>query len=127
MSGTQISAYTDDDTADAVQDLAENRDLSQSQAADKAIRAGLGRMGYQTGGRTPAQETAYAAATGLWFAAVTLIALSVFGSVTLMYAGVTTLFGALGVFASAKVVIPRAEPGLTNRLPKIEVRRHGGE
>jgi hypothetical protein len=124
--GTEtVAASTDGETANAVGRLAEDRDITNSKAADQALRVGLSRLGYGAGGRTPAQETAEFVATGLWFVATTLIVLSALGSVALMYAGVTVLFGSLGVFASARVVIPRVEPGLTNRLPKIEVTRYG--
>jgi len=125
MATKTVAAHTDEKTANEVEELGEDRDLSNSQAANRALQAGLGRLGYRDEGHTPGQEIAYSAATGLWFAAVTMLALSALGSIALQYASVTTLFGSLGVFASAKVAIPRVEPGLTNRLPKIEVSRYG--
>jgi len=120
-----LGTRADDDLHEAVESLGEDRGLGKSEAVEVALQAGVSRLGYRGDGHTPAQEVAYVTAAGMWFVAVTLIVLSVFGSVALIQAGVTVLFGALGVFASGRVVIPRVEPGLTNRLPRIEVSRYG--
>jgi hypothetical protein len=124
-SNDTLGTRADDDLHEAVEALGDDRSLGKSEAVEVALRAGLSRLGYRPGGKTPAQQSAESLGVGVFTVGITLIVLSALGSVALLYAGVTTVFGALGVFASARVVIPRVEPGLTKRLPKIEVSRYG--
>jgi hypothetical protein len=47
--------------------------------------------------------------------------LSLLGSVSLLFAGVGALCGSLALTVVSRVVIPKLEPDLSNKLPSIEV------
>jgi len=76
-------------------------------------------------GPTAAQRAVETIAVGLLCIGATLAVLSALTSVALLYGGMGVLFGALGTMVASRAVLPRFEPAVTNRLPKIEVTRHG--
>lgn len=123
MSGTTLSAWVDEDTEAAVEQLAEDRDITNSKAAGNALQAGLGRLGYHDARTTPVRGVINHISTGTFFVGTTLVALSLRGSLSLLGAGLGALAAALALSIAARLVVPRLEPNLTNRLPQIEVKR----
>jgi len=116
-----ISISTDEPTHTAVEQLQDDRDCSKSEAAETALSVGLDRLGYGRGAGTPAGRLVDVAAIGVFHVGATLVLLSLLGSVSLLFAGVGALFGSLGLTAVSRVVIPKLEPDLSNKLPSIEV------
>jgi hypothetical protein len=124
-SGKTMSAYPDEQVHSEVEDLAEDRGVSKAEAAEEAIKSGLSRLGYRDGGQTPTRKIFEYVATGTFFSGTTLLLVSLLGSLSLFGAGVSVLSSSLGLALFSRLVIPRFEPELTNRLPRIEVNRYG--
>lgn len=125
MSGRPITTRTDERTHAAVDRFADDDDLTKSDAAQTALQSGLKQLGYLGGGRTRAQRLLEHVAVGVFHVGATLVVLSLLGSLSLLFAGSGALFGALAVIAISRSVIPRYEPTLSARLPRIEVGTHG--
>jgi len=126
MSGKTLGSDVPDRIHDAVEQLRADRGLEhKSDAHRQAVERGLAQLGYLDGGPTAAQRAVETIAVGLLCIGATLAVLSALTSVALLYGGMGVLFGALGTMVASRAVLPRFEPAVTNRLPKIEVTRHG--
>lgn len=120
-----LATRVDEATHSAVERLAEDRDISKSKATEDAVISGLARMGYRSGGPTPARGLIRSVAAGTFFVGATLLLLSLLGSLSLFGAGMGVMSASFGLTVVGRVVVPRFEPALTNRLPKIKVDRYG--
>lgn len=126
MSRRTLGSDVPEQVHDAIDQLREDRGWEhKSRAHRTAVKHGLAQLGYLDGGRTRAQRTVETVAIGLLCIGATLAVLSVLTSVALLYGGMGVLFGALGTMLASRMVLPRFEPRLTNRLPQIEVTRYG--
>jgi hypothetical protein len=126
MSRRTLGSDVPEEMHNAIDELREDRGWEhKSKAHRAAVEQGLAQLGYLDGGKTPAQRTVETVAVGLLCVGATLAVLSLLTSVTLLYGGLGVLFGALGTMVASRVVLPRFEPHVTNRLPRIEVTRHG--
>ena len=120
-----LATRVEQDVIDAVEELGRDRDVSKSKATEEAVLAGLARLGYRDGGPTPTRSIIGYVASGTFFAGTTLLLLSLLGSISLFGAGMGVLSTSLGLTLFGRYVVPRFEPELTNRLPRIEVNRYG--
>lgn len=120
-----LATRVDEPTHSAVSALARDRGVSNSQAASEAVDAGLSRLGYGRGGSTPVRQAIGHVATGTFHVGATLLALSFLGSLSMFAAGMGVLSAGLALSLVGRYVVPRFEPALTNRLPRIEVSRYG--
>jgi len=125
MSTKPISTRTDEQTHSAVDQLSEDRGENMSGAAEEALQAGLKRLGYLDGGPTPARRLVEIVSTGVFHVGATLLAFSLFGSAAFFASGMGVMAASLGLALTGRFIIPRLEPGLTNRMPRVEVSRHG--
>lgn len=116
-----LSTRVDQQTYDAVDRLRDDRGGDRSAAVRDALSAGLSDLGYLNDGRTHAQRIAGQVATALLAVGATLVALSLAGSLSLLVAGVGVCAGAFSTTVVGRYVIPRYEPGLSRRIPSIEV------
>lgn len=118
-----LTTNTNKSVSEAVDELQERRDIeSRSKSVEVALKAGLRRLGYLGGGRTPAQSLLNGVAVSVFHVGATLMVLSLLGSLAFFGAAVGVLGGSLALAVISRWAVPRVEPGLTNRLPRIEVR-----
>jgi len=117
-----LTFRADEETHAAVEELGRDRGLSKSKAAEEALQSGLNRQGYRDADSTAARRLANSVAIGIFHVGATLILLSLFGSLSLLFAGVGALAASLCFALGSTVLIPKFEPSLSNRLPTIEVK-----
>lgn len=126
MSRRTLGSDVPEQVHEAIEQLRDDRGLEhKADAHRQAVEQGLAQLGYLDGGRTAAQRGIETIAVGLLCVGTTLAVLSVLTTVALLYGGMGVLFGALGAMLASRVVLPRFEPAVTNRLPRIEVTRYG--
>jgi len=120
---TELATSTDESVSDAVARLKSDRGIeSKSKAVECGLKAGLQRLGYLGGGKTPAQSLLNGVAVSVFHVGATLMMLSLFGSLAFFGAAIGVLGGSLALAVISRWAVPRVEPSLTNRLPRIEVR-----
>jgi hypothetical protein len=118
-----LTVRTEESTHDAVEAFNDDRDCSsKSEAAEELLKAGLKRHGYAHGSATRATRSVSMLAIGTFHVGATLILLSLLGPLSLLVGGVAVMVASLTLSVVSRLVIPRFEPELSNRLPTIEVK-----
>lgn len=126
-SKTIVSVQVSDDTAQNIERLKDDNESAKSDAIRLALSTGLATLGYDTRGKgqTPAQRLVRHVAEALGYVGTTVVAVSFIASVEFFFVGMAILLAGLLVAVAERVLVPRFEPNLSNRLPKIEVSTNG--
>ena len=124
MSQKQAKTTVRQSTHDAIEEMERTLSLEyRSDAIRLALRHGLSDMGYLADGAciTPARRIVREVGKMLFIVSATLVTLSVTAGLAFAGPAVGVFLGGVGVFAADRWVLPRLEPDLTNKIPRISV------
>lgn len=125
MSQEQAKTTVDGPTDGAIDALQDGYGLEyRSDAIRVALRRGLSNLGYLGGGAaiTPGRKLVREIAKLLLYVAATLAVLSVGTGLAMLSAALGVWAGSMALFATDRWVLPRVEPALTKRLPRVDIR-----
>lgn len=128
MSKPTITTRVRPAVKEAVQEYAAANGIdTDSTAVKRLMEQSLVSGGYLTGGPTvtPARQLAREIAKLLFYVAATFWVLGFLQSPTYFAPALTVGAGCAVVAAIGRWVVPRLEPGLTKRLPQVEVTKRG--
>lgn len=124
MSQKQAKTTVRQSTYDAIEEMERTLSLEyRSDAIRLALRHGLSDMGYLADGAciTPARRIVREVGKLLLIVSATLATLSVTAGVAFVGPAAGVFLASVGVFALDRWLLPRLEPELTNRIPRISV------
>jgi hypothetical protein len=125
MSQKQAKTTVRQSTHDAIEEMERTLSLEyRSDAIRLALRHGLSDMGYLSDGSciTPARRIVREVGKLLLIVSATLATLSVTAGLAFFGAAAGVFAAAAAVFAADRWLLPRMEPDLTNRLPRISIK-----